>query len=323
MLENWIRKPGLVAHFLLVTSLLIALGCGAAEQSTQAPPATAAPPAAQPTAMPQPTAPPAQEMTAGIEYAPSFAEYWQPPVEFYGQPVKGGTLRVIYEDPLEHANTWGASAGPATRFRLFTANHIVSENPYQAGQVVPDLAAGWTMAEDATSITFRFHDNITWHQGQAFACEDARFWIETMLTGEGVTASAQKSNLSFINLDTTKCVDDLTLEVGFNGPSAVALLAFARANAVVFNKEWFLANGEEAMFQDVSQGTGPFLWEPGQTVGVGHPALRTEPQLLQRRWRAALPGQPGPHRHRGRVGPAGGIAGPRRGLALGAQLGPV
>jgi hypothetical protein len=52
---------------------------------------------------------------------PPFAEYWKPPTDSYGQPVRGGTLRWIYEDPLEHANAWGASAGPADRMRILTA----------------------------------------------------------------------------------------------------------------------------------------------------------------------------------------------------------
>ena len=275
MLNYWLRKPNLVAYLFLVTALLAALGCGAAEQPTQAPPATAAPVATSapsPTAVPQAIEPPSDGMMAGVEYAPTFAEYWKPPVEFYGQPVKGGTMRYIYEDPLEHANAWGASAGPADRMRVFTANHIVSEDPYESGQIVPDLARGWTQKADATGITFSFHDNIKWHQGEDFVCEDARFTIETWLTGNGITASAQKSNLAFIDLNTVQCLDDLTLEVGFKGPSAMALLGFAKSEAVIFNKAWFEAGGEEAMFQDVTQGTGPFMWEPGQTVG-GTPAL--------------------------------------------------
>src|SRR5919106_3603751 len=284
MMSHWLRNPAEFVFTLILVPLLFPLACGAAEQPTQAPEATAAPAATcapAPTAMPQSTAPPSDDMMAGVEYAPTFAEYWTPPTEFYGQPVRGGTLRWIYEDPLEHGNAWGASAGPADRMRVLTANHIVSKNPYDAGQIVPDLAQGWTMAEDATSITFRFHDNIKWHQGEAFTCEDARFTIETWLTGEGITASAQAGNLSFVNLDTTECVDDLTLEVGFNGPSSVALLGFAKSEAIIFNKAWFERGGEEAMFQDISQGTGPFMWEPGQTVGVDIQRFERNPNYFK------------------------------------------
>jgi ABC-type transport system substrate-binding protein len=276
MFRHWFKKPNLGIYLPVILILVAPVACQTAAPPTEAPTATTAPTpttaAVEPTAVPtmeaQATQPPGDRTMAAPQFAPPFTEYWKPPTDFYGQPVRGGTLRWIYEDPLEHANAWGASAGPADRMRILTANHIVSEDPYQDGEVIPDLAEGWTQKDDATGITFFFHDNIIWHQGEAFTCEDARFTIETWLTGNGITASAQKSNLDFVDLDTTKCLDNLTLEVGFKGPSAMALLGFAKSEAVIFNKAWFQAGGEEAMFQDVSQGTGPFMWEPGQRVGV-------------------------------------------------------
>ena len=115
--------------------------------------------------------------------APSFASYWKPPAEFYGQPVYGGTLNWIYEDPLEHVNAWGASTGSADRMRMVTSSLIVETDPWDDGKIIPDLAMGWTQQDDATGITFVFHDNITWHgsgNGASFVGEDARFWLQTM-----------------------------------------------------------------------------------------------------------------------------------------------
>ena len=137
MVHQWFRKPYSAKYLSLILVVVAAVACGTAEQPTEPPTATTAPTpttaaaesTAAPTAMPQSTAPPSDEMMAGVEYAPAFAEYWKPPTDFYGQPVRGGTLRRIYEDPLEHANAWGASAGPADHMRRFTANHIVSKIP--------------------------------------------------------------------------------------------------------------------------------------------------------------------------------------------------
>jgi hypothetical protein len=53
-----------------------------------------------PTVEAQATAPPAGDDMAGPEYAPTFAEYWKPPTNYYCQPVCGGTLRINFEDPL-------------------------------------------------------------------------------------------------------------------------------------------------------------------------------------------------------------------------------
>jgi ABC-type transport system substrate-binding protein len=48
-----------------------------------------------------------------------------------------------------------------------------------------------------------------------------------------------KGILSFIDLDKTECVDDLTLKVGFKQPTAYSLLAFSWSVGFIFNKAWF------------------------------------------------------------------------------------
>jgi peptide/nickel transport system substrate-binding protein len=145
---------------------------------------------------------------------------------------------------------------------------LIQENPYDAlGAFIPDLAYGWTIHEDSQGVTFLLREGVTWHNGADFTCEDARFSIETMATGEGVTASYMKSRLVNLDVGALECEDDLTLKVRFSAPTATPLLALSTFSALIFNKEWFLAGGEEAMFQDVSVGTGPFKWAPGQKVG--------------------------------------------------------
>jgi ABC-type transport system substrate-binding protein len=218
--------------------------------------------------MAQPTTAPGDGMMAGIEHAPSFAEFWQPPTSVYGELVKGGHLRIIYEDPLDHGNAWGAATGTTDRYRSPTMNLIVQENPYDSNApAIPDLAQGWTIHDDNQGVTFRFHEGIQWHNGEAFTCEDARFSVETMVTGEGLTASYMGGRLQHLDLNGLECTDDQTLEMRFDGPTAVPLLALTNRRAYIFNKAWFEAGGEEAMFQDISVGTGAFMWEPGQKVG--------------------------------------------------------
>ena len=64
--------------------------------------------------MPESKAKPVDRAMAGAKHAPSFESYWTPDTGYYGQPVYGGTLRINYEDPLEHANVWGARTGAAS-----------------------------------------------------------------------------------------------------------------------------------------------------------------------------------------------------------------
>ena len=269
---QWLIKPKALLFAPIIAVLaLAAVACGASAPEPAAPAAPAEPAVAAPapTAVPAEAAMPAEEMMAEGKNAPSFADYWQPDTGFYGQPVYGGTLRINYEDPLEHANAWGAGSGTTDRYRVPTGATLVMENPYDAGApLLPELAKSWTIHDDLAGVTFDFREGTTWHNGEPFVCEDARFSFETMATGNGLTASYMKSRLANLVLNETTCTDDLTLDMNFSGPTGIPLLPLSNRRAQVFNKAWFVAGGEEVMFQDVSVGLGPFMWAPGQSVGI-------------------------------------------------------
>ena len=257
----------------------------AAAAPAAAPAAPAAAAAAQPAqAPPTPTTvaaaavAPSVGMVEGPQEAPEFASYWKPPIDFYGEPVYGGTLRINYEDPLEHANIWGALTGAARRVRLPVHDTLMQDNPYNPGSpYVPGLAYGWTVDADLKGVTFYLKDNAQWHNGAPFVCEDARFTYETMITGEGLTRPYMQVRLENVVLDELQCVDDYTLKFRYEAADAVPLLHYGNTATVIFNKEWFLAGGEEAMFQDVSLGTGPFMWQEGQTVGFDQQHFEKNP----------------------------------------------
>ena len=214
-------------------------------------------------------------------YAPSFAEYWQPHTDFYGEPIYGGRLRINYEYPLDHANIWSACPGVSARLRIPTHNCLVEDNPYEAGKIIPDLARGWTNHDNATGVTMFFREGTTWQDGEPFTCEDARFTLETMVTGEGLTCSEMQGRLGFLDMDTSSRVDDMTLELNFVEPNATAMLAFTDQAAVMFNKAWFEANGEDAMFTYITVGTGPFTWDDGQSIGVGEQKFTKNPDYFK------------------------------------------
>ena len=272
MPNQWLIKPRALLYGPIIAVLaLAAVACGSSAPATAIPAATVEPAAAAPapTAVAAEVAMPAEEMMAEGKNAPSFADYWQPDTGFYGQPVYGGTLRINYEDPLEHANAWGAGSGTTDRYRVPTGATLVMENPYDAGApLLPELAQSWTIHDDLAGVTFDFREGTTWHNGEPFVCEDARFSFETMATGNGLTASYMKSRLANLVLNETTCTDDLTLDMNFSGPTGIPLLPLSNRRAQVFNKAWFVAGGEEVMFQDVSVGLGPFMWAPGQSVGI-------------------------------------------------------
>ncbi len=278
MPNHWFRNSrALMMAPILAIMALAAVACGAAATATPVPTAvpTQAPEVmAEPTAVPEAMDKPAAETMDKPETMDMMEMSDVVPIpdhvaDFYGEVTYGGTLRINYEDPLEHANAWGAGSGVTDRYRMPTGALLVMENPYDSGApIIPDLAQSWELGEDLDAITFNFRPGTTWHNGDAFTCEDARFSFETMRTGEGITASYMKSRLA--NVDTFTCVDDMTFEMKFSGPSgeSVLLLPIANRRAQIFNKAWFEAGGEDAMFQDVSVGLGPFMWRADQQVGI-------------------------------------------------------
>ncbi len=281
MSYHWLRKPKAWALAPVVAVLaLAAMACGAAATATPVPTAVPTePPAAmaEPTAEPEMMAEPTMEMMAEPESMDMDMMEGLPipdhVAEFYGEVTHGGTLRINYEDPLEHANAWGAASGVTDRYRMPTGALLVMENPYDSSApIIPDLAESWELADNLDGITFNFRHGVTWHNGDAFTCEDARFSFETMQTGEGITASYMQGRLANVKPmgEGLVCLDDNTLQMNFTGPSgeAVLLLPLSNRRAQIFNKAWFEAGGEDAMFQDVSVGLGPFMWRDGQSVGV-------------------------------------------------------
>ncbi len=286
MPNHWFRNPrALVITPILAILALAAVACGAAATATPAPtpvPTAAAEAMAEPSeAMAEPTAAPAQaeEPSSEMMQEPEMMEASDVvPIpdhvaDFYGEVVSGGTLRINYEDPLEHANAWGAGSGVTDRYRMPTGALLVMENPYDSGApIIPDLAQSWELSEGLDAITFNLRHGVTWHNGEPLSCEDVRFSFDTMKTGEGITASYMQSRLANVQEGAAgfSCTDDNTFQMNFSGPSgeSVLLLPLSNRRAQIFNKAWFEAGGEEAMFQDVSVGLGPFMWREGQSVGI-------------------------------------------------------
>lgn len=287
------RKPSALIAICLIFVMALAVACGSADAPAQAPAKKDAPAAAKSSAAPAAPAAAAKPKASGSSAAPAakaaatakpkpteialgggetkvaFADYWQPPTAIYGEPTSGGHLRIIYEDPLDHGNAWGAASGVTDRYRGPTMNTLIQENPYDAAApLIPDLSHGWTVDEDNQGITFSFQDGINWHNGEAFVCEDARYTLQIMISGEGLTHSYMGGRLNHVDPASLNCEDDQTLAIRFKAPNPTPLLALSNRRARIFNKAWFEAGGEDAMFQDMSVGTGAFTWDEGQKVGV-------------------------------------------------------
>ena len=94
MEKHWFKSRQALFLSPVLLLLIVAVACGGAAEPTAAPPTATSAPA--PTAMPEAMEEPSGEMMADPEKV-AFAEYWTPPTDYYGQPVRGDTLRYIYD----------------------------------------------------------------------------------------------------------------------------------------------------------------------------------------------------------------------------------
>ena len=307
MLLGRMVRPWLVILALVITATFLLVACGeeATPTTTLAPPppppapagpppppppqpsptatpgVAPPPPAPPPPAPPPPGAPVATATPAATPpplpsplYAPARSDYFTAPAP-YGQPVYGGELHINYEDPFDNFAIWPALSGSNIRMRAAVHEQLIRQNPYDPSQIVPALAEGWTIAADATSITFFFEDDILWSNGDPFTCEDARFSTEVMWRGDEadpplISNSDLKSRFTAVkDLECIDAADRKTqaLKVTFKGPNGAILLPFADRGAQIFQKKWYEDVGEDGMFNDMSVGTGAWIWG-GKPPGV-------------------------------------------------------
>ena len=131
----------------------------------------------------------------------------------------------------------------------------ISDPNYRTGCHV---SPGGRTHDGATDVALFFHEGITWRNGEPLTCEHARFTLETTVTGEGLATGDMQGKPGFLDRETSSCLDDMTLELNLVEPKATAIPAFTDRAAVMFNKAWFEANGEDAMFTDTTVGTDEF-----------------------------------------------------------------
>jgi peptide/nickel transport system substrate-binding protein len=124
-------------------------------------------------------------------------------------------------------------------------------------ELTPNVAKGWEVSEDATTITVFLRNGLKWSDGQPFTANDIVWWYEHMYQN----AELVPVRSPFFNTDvgaTLAMVDDYTVQFTF--PEANSLFAEVLASSVnVF--------GGHAIFGNVGMGG----YAPGHYLQQFHP----------------------------------------------------
>ncbi len=176
----------------------------------------------------------------------------------------GETLNILYWQAVSTLNPY-LSGGT----KDIDASNLILEplaNYDPDGNLVPVLAAeiptldNGGVSEDLTSITWNLKEGVLWSDGSPFTANDVVFTWEYCTHPEGGCASIQ----FFENVETVEAVDDLTVQVTFDGPKPVPYGPFVTAQAAIIQQAQFADCLGAAAAQCTDQnfgpiGTGPFV----------------------------------------------------------------
>jgi peptide/nickel transport system substrate-binding protein len=189
-----LKLTGLTTAGLAGSVLLAA--CGGDDEdptaTTASGAATATSSQADPTATdattePTATSAPADEPTEVSATSESGAD----PIDYFGfeiEPAENtdGTAVLLHFgeyngfNPIVYDGTgYGSFSSPVSLiFESLTQPHP------QTGEIVPNLATNWEVADDNLTWTFTLRENITWHDGEPFTAADVAFTYQRLLDPE-------------------------------------------------------------------------------------------------------------------------------------------
>ena len=244
MSKSTLTRRRFLKYVGAVTSAAMASACrpAATPAPTLAPTvapteAPTVPPTEVPTAAPTeaPTAVPA----AKYNEAPMLAELVQagklPPVE--ERLPKEPMVIPVTEEIGQYGGTWHrCGVGPGEGWILnsrLSYECLVRWTPDGTG-VVPNVAKGYEISEDATEFTFYLREGMRWSDGEPFTADDFLFWYQDIQLNTDLTPTISKWLRDPVNAEpvVVEKVDDYTVKFKFQSSYGLFIQMLAGPSAV-------------------------------------------------------------------------------------------
>jgi|GEM_PF-409078 peptide/nickel transport system substrate-binding protein len=196
--------------------------------------------------------------------------------------VRGGTFCAASLSEPQGWNAVTAHEEGTTRYTSIMMRGLVSMDP-STGELVPELAQSWDIAEDGLKIIFHLRHGLKWSDGEPFGAEDVLFTFNDLYFNPDVeTDIRDRLRLPDGSFPIVEAIDEHTIRVCLSVPFRPILTALtspimpkhALANSVhklnpdvpvgQFNETWTLDTDPEIII-----GMGPFVLEgyyPGMNV---------------------------------------------------------
>jgi len=236
-MSSKLRWARVVSAIVVLTMVLAACAPAATPTPTEVPPAAATPTPVPPTPTPPP--PTACEAAGGKE---------------------GGTfVEVSFADaenlnPILSVDTSSAE-NHALIFDSLTEIHG------DTLEVIPELAESWEISDDYLTYTFHLRDDVTWHDGEPFTCQDAEFTYE-MILDEELNSPRRTDLADVLTPEQITCLDDYTLEFQLSSVD-VTFLCCKMYGILPYHLlgEMTAEELNVAEFNTNPIGTGPFIFK--------------------------------------------------------------
>jgi len=185
------------------------------------------------------------------------------------KPDQGGIIIWAVHESMPDFDTHYESSYIAAQPIGPIYNGLVTQDVYNNGRIIGDLAERWEVGEDGKRITFFLRRGVKFHDGLDFTCADAQYSLDKL-------ADRKRANPTFVGViepvyDQSSCSDDFTLVLSLKQPSAAIVTLLSGAHAVMMKKG--IAEAVDRNDAKFLVGTGPFKFK-SYTPGVDFQAER-------------------------------------------------
>lgn len=231
--RDLLKRASALGLGVAATSTLLA-ACGDDDDPT----ATTAPaPGADPTATP------AAEATEEPDDTPE-------PTEPPSDGMTGGVLNVALNSDLTTMDPHRSTAAVDRQVYQLIYDKLVDID--ESLNIVPELATEWTISDDGTEYTFMLAEGVTFHDGEPFNAEAAKYNFDRMLDPD--TASPRRSEIAQITEVIAE--DDYTLRLVLSQPFSPLLATLSDRAGMMVSPKAIEELGDDLARQPV--GTGAF-----------------------------------------------------------------
>ncbi len=151
-------------------------------------------------------------------------------------------------------------------------DRLIEYDGADATRFIPMLAERWDMSADGMAITFYLRKDARFHDGSSVTADAVKYSFDRVLK---MNQPPSWMLSQMMDLDSTRVIDDYTVEINLTKPYAAALSIFVTMVASIVNPDLVEANGgivegeENAWMNRNGAGSGAFKlreWLPAERI---------------------------------------------------------